>query len=163
MSDALTFAVLVAFLAAGVIEATAEILWWPWFFRSTPCLWRAHVSPRVVRFSSEVAIAGEINNGIWRPMLFRRLSDTEVAFRESFGSFRPARGISGLISEVSSGVTITARCSWFIMLGLALAARGALVEHAFGAACLGAVMASLLVAQRQCVLRMVRAVEDQGA
>ena len=164
MSDSLILVVFAAFLAAGLIEGLSAVLWWPWFYRSAPRLWRVNASPAAVESAPELAIAESVNSGVWRPVVFRRLSANEIAFRESLLSFRPGVGVSGLITEnPAAGIlTITTRCSWFLVLGLALAARAAVVEHNVGATCVGVVLLGLFAAQRHRLGMMRQAIESRG-
>jgi hypothetical protein len=164
MKDALIITVFVAFLATGILEAVSAVIWWSWFYRAGPRLWKREVRANATVFQggAELAIAGATNSRFWRPIVFRRLSDREVAFRESLMSFRPAMGISGLIKEdPAAGVlTITTR-SWFLVLGLALAVAGALAEGNVGSALVGIVLAGLLAAQYRRLGAMSRAVQTR--
>ena len=164
MKDPVILTLFVAFLAAGVLEGVTAIVWWRWFYRSAPRLWRREVraDPTVFEGAVELAIAEATNSRFWRPIVFRRLSDTEVAFRESLLSFRPATGIAGLIrEEPAKGVlTFTARCSWFIVLGLSLALGGTL-DGNLGSVFVGVFLAALLAGQYRRLRTMSHAAQSQ--
>jgi hypothetical protein len=104
-------------LALASFEMLALLVWWPWFYRHGPRLWTVCVGDGSDS-TPELAIAEAANSGSWRPLVFRRLSTQDVAFRESLIGFRPAVGLVGLIRQDATTVTVTTRCSW-LLTGLA--------------------------------------------
>ncbi len=107
-----------AFALGAVIEAGLLAAWWPGVFRTGLRLWRFHVKrePREERPPVELDLSGSANRSrAWRPVLFERLSGTEVAFRESLGpSLRLGVGLSGVVKhDDSRGVTtVCNRIGW---------------------------------------------------
>jgi hypothetical protein len=150
----------VILVIAIVVEAVSTMMWAPWFYRSAPRLWRLVVSPVSLESPPELAIAEATNRAGWRPLVFQRLSGSEVAFRESLTSFRLGSGICGLIEEQASrhAVTITARCSWAIAIGLLWASIGTLVSHSAGPIAVAVILVVLLFAQRSRLHAMGRAI-----
>ena len=142
--------VVVVFVIAIVVEAVSTMTWAPWFYRSAPRLWRLVVSPVSLESPPELAIAEAANRAGWRPLVFQRLSGSEVAFRESLTSFRLGSGICGLIEEQASRqlVTITTRCSWAIAIGLLWATVGAVVSQSAGPIAVAVILLIMLFAQR---------------
>ena len=84
MSEEPRLILFLVFVIAAIVESVSTKLWLPWFYRSAPRLWRVVVSPVGSVSPPELAIADITNRSSWRPLVFQRLSGTEVAFRESY-------------------------------------------------------------------------------
>jgi hypothetical protein len=111
----------------------------------------------------ELVMAEAANHSPWRPLVFKRLSDREVAFRESLTSFRPAVGLVGLMRQSAGIVTITTRGNWWLAgLGL-LAASDAIVTREIGGLFFIGLLGALLAMQRHRLNVIRRSMALRGA
>jgi len=134
-------------LIIAVIETIATVTWWPWFYRNAPSLWTIELA--AAETAPELAMVAAANHGGWRPLVFERLSDSEVAFRESLISFRPAVGLVGLMRESAGLVSITTRWNcWLVGMGL-LAAADAIIARDIGGLFVVGVLVGLFAMQRR--------------
>jgi hypothetical protein len=151
-------------LTMAVLETMATLTWWPWFYKNAPSLWTIEVAADTVTASGtpDLAMAEAANHGGWRPLVFKRLSDSEVAFRESLVSFRPAVGLVGLIEHGTGVVTITTRWSWLLAgMGL-LAVADVIIKREIGGLFVVGVLGALLAMQRHRLNVIGRAMALQG-
>ena len=141
---------MVSLLAA--IEAIASLAWWSWFYRSTPRLWSVAVT---ATGDPELAFTEIANHSRWRPFAFKRLSEDEVAFRESVFSLRPALGLVGLIRQTRGVVTITTRWNWSLVgIGVLAAGDAVIVRDMAGLFVIG--MVGVLLAMQRHRLSVIR-------
>jgi len=166
MSEAAVVSVFVALGLGAVVEGLLVFLWSPGFYRSAPRLCRLRVrgNPLLLQSAPELVIADAVNDtAVWRRVVFKRLSDTKVAFRESLAPTpRLSAGLVGLITEDSlAGVlSISTRGGW---LGLSFLALGSVVSLAQGrwggVVLLAVVLVVLGLAQNSRLRVMRRAIE----
>jgi hypothetical protein len=153
--------IILALVTTWVTEVSATLFWSPRLFKWTPRLWTAVVDHPPGRTPVEFEIENTVNDSALRPLVFRRLSNQEVAFRESFLSWRPGVGIYGLISEdlVTGRLTISSRTSWLLCIALGSMGLTAVIQRTAAAAILVAlVLAGLVAGQRFRLNTIVKAI-----
>lgn len=148
-----------------VVEELLVATWSPVFYRRAPLLWRKRVRrhPSLLQTTPESVFAESVNdNRVWQRIVFRRLSDTELAFRESFiPSPRINAGLAGIISEESAGVFLVS--TRIGSLGLAIFGGlcvfiGAQADWT-GAGVFGAILLAGLLMQKARLHAMCRSME----